>query len=481
MAATRDLVLSFTQLGAIAKARRTTILVAVFLCAAVSGAISVVIPKTYRASADIFIDYRANDPISGRQFHPMQDESYLETQFDMLKGVQVAERTIDKLRLLDSEEGRKLVALRGAETAKRLMAEGMAKSLDIVTHKTSRIIEVRYTGKDPKQVRDITNTLVKSYIDLTIELVMAPAQARRDQYNTQLESLRQQVDDLQTKLTEYQQESGILEVDEKQDTDTRQLNELSTRLAQTQGLRAETTARRAALEKLLQAGHRAYEIPTLSTLGNIPELKGRLSSLDAKLAETSAVYGRNHPRYREIIEERQALTERLEREARTILDSVRSADEQALRQEQILQQQINAQQQRTLENKKHRDIISSYQRQLESVQKIYNTALQRYDELLMSSNISIANSAVMRWAELPTKHIKPILLNNLVFGIFGGLVLGLSLAFLLELSNRRVRCLEDLQKEFELPVLGQVGGSKRLAAAALPPTTTMDPLWGDDV
>jgi capsular polysaccharide biosynthesis protein len=60
------------------------------------------------------------------------------------------------------------------------------------------------------------------------------------------------------------------------------------------------------------------------------------------------------------------------------------------------------------------------------------------------------------------RHAKPLLKNNLVFGLIAGLMLGLSLAFLLELMHRKVRCLEDLEREFDVPVMAQVGFHERL-------------------
>ncbi|WP_374517181.1 Wzz/FepE/Etk N-terminal domain-containing protein [Undibacterium squillarum] len=70
-----DFVLSFVQIGAMLKARRTLIAAVTTASVLVAGGMTVMLPKTYQASADIFIDYRVNDPIAGKQFQPMQDES----------------------------------------------------------------------------------------------------------------------------------------------------------------------------------------------------------------------------------------------------------------------------------------------------------------------------------------------------------------------------------------------------------------------
>lgn len=480
MSESREALLSFNQLAAILAARRSIIILIAAVAVIVTGVVSSILPKTYRASADVFLDYRGSDPISGRLFHPMQEESYLETQFAMIKSVQVAERVIDALQLQKTPDGLKYVAKYGPEQGRRVLAESVARNIEIVTHKTSRVVEVLYSGPSPAHVRDVANAVVKGYIDLTTDVVMGPAQSRREQYSAQLDSLRKQIDDIQAKLTAYQQEVGITELDEKNDSASKQISELRTRLAQVQVARTETESRHAALENLLKQGNAAYEIPQISSLGSITELKNRLSMMDSQLTDMGMQYGENYPRYRSLRADRDLLKVRLDREAYTALQSIRNNQEQAMRQENLLKREIAAQEQRVLENKKHWDVISSYQRQLESTEKVYNTAIQKYDELLMSSNVSIPNSAVMRWAEMPTRAIKPSVPKNVIFSLFGGLFLGTCIAFLLELTNRRVRCVEDMAKDFDVPVLGQVGMPESRKVLVEKETKQKDAIWEEE-
>ena len=124
---------------------------------------------------------------------------------------------------------------------------------------------------------------------------------------------------------------------------------------------------------------------------------------------------------------------------------------------QSLNGDIQAKQRKLLEMKKHRDVISSYRRQMESVQNIYNAAVQKYDELLMASNVNTPTLTVLQWATAPYTHSKPKLTTNVLASIPVGLLLGLGLVFLSELSGRRLRHIDDLERELRLDVLGRVG------------------------
>ena len=452
-----ELILSFTQIGAMLRARRELIFMITAGAVLIAGVVSLVLPKTYVATADIFIDYRMNDPISGRQFHPLQDESYLETQFDVIRSVQVAERVIDSLRLQDTEESRHLIARFGEQRGLRALAESISKNVEVVPHKNSRVIAIQYSAANPQSAKEIVNAIIKAYISLSLEMMNAPARARKDQYNAQLESLSRQIDDIQKKLTAYQQEYQIVDLDERVDLESRQMTALSAHLLDIQMQRIDAQSKQRSLSQLTQHGNLNSDLPEVAGIGNISGLKAALISLDAQMANARSTLGAHHPRYLAIEEERLALQAKLQRESGTVVNTMQAVDGRLAQQEKVLLQSLAGYQKKTFENKKHRDVISSYQRQLDSVQKIYNAAIQKFDELLMTSNVSISDATVMQWAELPEKHAKPLLRNNLIFGLFGGLLFGLSVAFLLELLKRRVRCVEDLEREFDVPVMAQVG------------------------
>jgi uncharacterized protein involved in exopolysaccharide biosynthesis len=69
--------LSFSQIFAILRARQYIMWLALALSFAGTFALTELLPKSYTATADIFIDFKANDPLAGRQFSPMLDESYM--------------------------------------------------------------------------------------------------------------------------------------------------------------------------------------------------------------------------------------------------------------------------------------------------------------------------------------------------------------------------------------------------------------------
>ena len=446
--------LSFVQLGAMLGARKYLIGATVVLSVVLTGLATSMLPKTYTASAELYIDYRASDPIAGRQFHPMLDESYMQTQFDILKSEDVTRHVIDATRMLDTPKARESIQKLGEAVVKSGLVAEISKSLEVVPRRTSRVLELKYSSNDPLLARDALNAAIKGYIEITTNISAAPAKSRQEQYNTQLVSLRQEIDRIQRELTEYQQKAGILDADERLDTGSRQFNEMATRLLVVQASQTEAGSKKRAIHSMIAAGTPPAEVPDIAKHEGIRELKLRLVEINSRIAEVSGVLGKNHPKFRALEADRDAVSKLLDREARNVLRAMEMEDQKFGDQAARLDADMRNRQKQLLEMKKHRDVIGSYQRQLASVQQIYNSAVQKYDEILMASNVNSPTLAVLRWAEKPYRHSKPLMSNNLLFSVPSGLILGLLFALLIEMANRRIRCVEDLEHSLALPVLG---------------------------
>jgi uncharacterized protein involved in exopolysaccharide biosynthesis len=379
----------------------------------------------------------------------------MQTQVDMILSEEVANKVITATKMMATPAAKKMIEKDGEERTRSILAAEVSKSIEVVLRKSSRVVEVRFVSDSPSQARDALNTALTAYMELVLRISSAPAKSRQEQYSTQLETLRQELDTIQRSITEYQQKYEIVDADERLDIGSRQLNELSSRQSAVQGLRLEANAKHRAVEAMIKSGIPASDIPEIAQQRGIPELRLKLADLERQTAEVSSVYGRNHPKFKIAMAERDILLQRLSREAEVALTAVLMEERRFDQQAQILLGEIQNKQRSMLEMKKHRDVIGSYQRQLESVQKIYNSAVQKYDELLIASTVNSVSLSVLRWAVAPYTHSKPKLKLNLLMSIPVGLLFGLGLVFLTEISGRRLRHVHDLERELNMSVLGR--------------------------
>ncbi len=100
--------------------------------------------------------------------------------------------------------------------------------------------------------------------------------------------------------------------------------------------------------------------------------------------------------------------------------------------------------------------------ELDSAQSVYKRALDGYDQIMFASVGNYTNVSVVSQAMAPVKSDKPNKVKLMMTGIVAGFGLGLVLPLCYELLfNRRLRCRDDIEREFGIPVLAQFG--------ALPP------------
>jgi succinoglycan biosynthesis transport protein ExoP len=446
--------ISLVQIGAMLAARKVLIGVVATSTIAAAVAISFLLPKTYTATAEIYIEYRGADPILGRQFSAMQDESYMATQIDVLKSDDVARYVIEATRAMEQPTVKELIAQKGEAVLRSGLLKAIVAELQVVPKRNSRVLDVQYSSKDPAFARDALNAAIKGYMEVNNKIHATPARTRQEQYSGQLVALQTEVDRIQREITAYQQKEGIVDADERLDTGSRQFSDLNGRLLTVQAAQSEAGTRRKAIQTLLSKGTKAYDIPDISRQEGVRDVKLRLIDVESKLSEASGVLGPNHPRYKSLETDRAALLAQLDRASSSALQSIEQEEKRFADQAARIQSDIAGRQQQLLEMKKHRDVIASYQRQLTSAQQIYNSAVARYDEILIQSNVTSPTIAVLQWAEKPVRHAKPNIVNNVVVSIPGGVLLGLLCALLLEFSYRRMRCVEDLRTCLPVPVLG---------------------------
>lgn len=453
---TNDPGISLVQIGAMLAARKG--LIASVALATIGAAIAagILLPKTYTATAEVYIEYRGSDPILGRQFSAMQDESYMATQVDIIKSDDVARYVIDTTRAMDTPTARQDVANKGEAIVRSGLMRAVGTDLQVTPKRNSRVLDLQFSSKDPVFARDALNAVIKGYMEVNNKIHATPAKQRQEQYSGQLVALQMEVDRIQREITAYQQQEGIVDADERMDTGSRQFSDLNSRLLTIQAAQSEATTRKRSIQALLASGTRAYDIPEISRQEGVRDVKLRLIDVEGRLSEASGVLGGNHPRYRSLEGDRTALLAQLERASNSAMQSIEQEEKRFAEQVVRLQTEIKNRQGQLLEMKKHRDVIASYQRQLTSAQQIYNSAVARYDEILIQSNVTSPTIAVLQWAEKPLRHSKPNVVNNVLVSIPGGVILGLILALFLELTYRRVRCVEDLKNSLPVPVLGEV-------------------------
>lgn len=418
----------------------TTTLVTVFL-----------LPNQYTATTTVVVDSKAKDPFTGQLLPIQLLPGYMATQADIIMSRRVALKVVDKLKMADGPDVHEqfMEATKGKGDVRGWLAGVLQEKLDVQPGRESSVIEIGFQGVDPKFAALIANAFAQSYIETSLDLRIEPAKQTAEWFDQQITQLRVNLEAAQAKLSAYQLAQGIVESDERLDVESRRLSELASQVI---------SAKSATYDSASRVGQ-TNALPEVINNPVVQNLKAQLAQVESQLADLSKKMGTNHPQYRSLDAERLILRDKLAHEITTATRGVSATASAARQRESNLASAYEEQKKRVLGLKSHREEATLLARDVQNAQQIYDAALQRYGQTRMEAQSTQTDLAILNPAIPPTKKSSPKTFLNIALSAVIGLILGIALAFVLEMLDRRVRSGLDIAGELGIPVLAELGGS----------------------
>jgi len=445
--------MTLQQFLLILRARYKVALLAFLLTVASTVLVSWLLPKQYMASAAVVVDVKSPDAVSGIMLQGMMAPGYMATQIDIINSDRVAKAVIALLNM-DANPATQAAwqkATQGKGQLTDWLAIELKKTLDVKPARESNVISINYTATDSAQAAAVANAFAQAYINVNLDLRLAPARQYATFFEEQSKTMRDKLEKSQQALSAYQKKKGIISADERLDFETAKLNETSSQLTGIQGQTTDSQSKRKSAK-----GDTLAEVMQSPLING---LKADIARLEAKLTEGNVNLGKNHPQTLRAESELATLKAQLEAETRRITTSIETTYQVSKQREAQLQGALSTQKAKVMLLNQRRDELNVLRRDVESAQRAYEQVSQRASQSTMESQSSQTNIAVLNTAFAPTEPSKPRVLLNVLVSIFLGALLGLGLALLLELTNRRVRSAQDLMDALGLPVLGTVGAA----------------------
>lgn len=431
----------------ILKARRKWILVTLAVSVALVTVVSLLLPKVYTASASLVVNVRGADPLTGKELQGQFGSGYLATQVDIISSHNVALKVVDELRLFDDPAFRKRfeTEVKTQLPFRDWLADSLLGGLIVRPSNQSSVLYISYKSADPQTAAHLANAFVKAYIQTNLELKTQPSKQTADWYNARLWELRGDLERAQAKLSKYQQAKGIVSLDDKLDVESARLVELSSQLVAAQGQTYDSLS----IERnASNASHSVVNNPLIQSL------KADLAKSEAKLSQLSRHVGENHPDYERAMSEVASLRDKLSSESSVARQSIMSDLSVARQRENQLQAALKIQKEKVLELNAQRDAGAVLAREVESAQRIYDQALERFSQTRLEGHAGQTEIAILSSAVPPLAPASPDIGFNVMLSIVAGSLLGIGLALLAEMLNRRIRSEYDAISLLGTPVLG---------------------------
>ena len=441
--------MSFAQFLSILRARWWVVVLATVLTIGVVMAVTYKLPAQYTATASVVVDIKP-DPVTAA-FYGGTPPGFMASQVDIARSARVSQRVVRNLRLADNPTVREqwLEDTRGGGTVEQWLATSLTKRLEVVPSRESSVINVSYTSPDPKFAATLANAFVEAYVQSALELRVDPARQYAAFFDTRAKAAREALEQAQSRLSAFQRDNGIIVSDERLDVETARLNEISSQLTAVQAIATDASVRRA--QATSGSGDKLQEVLTNPVLA---QMRTDLGRAEARMQELGSRLGDNHP---QVIEQRAALAElrsRVETETRRVTGGVSVTANIQRQRETELRASLEAQRARVAQLKAVRDEGSVLVRDVENAQRAFDVITQRLNQTNMESLNTQSNIYVLAQASPPWKPSSPIPLLNGIVSFVTGLLLGVALALVLELRNRRLRTVAEVPGVLGLPVIG---------------------------
>jgi len=314
-----------------------------------------------------------------------------------------------------------------------------------------QLLYVSASSKDAAKAAEIANALADVYIEQDRRRLNDPAGERAQRYTEELAELREKATLAQDKVTAFRKENGIGDMNSASTgTEVESLDTLHKQLLETQNLR-----------RSLEAKLTGQQGPSEETAGS--------AALDAQLAQLvqlRSTYGPEHPKVREINAEIAMTRQSLANANHAVTASTEAELARTKELERKYVQAVAVQEAKVLKLRQAQDEGSKLVLELESAKSVYKQALDGFDQIMFQAVASHTNVSVVSRAVPPLRATKPNKIK-LMLGVFvAGLALGagIPLGYGL-LVARRLRCRDDVERDFGIAVLAQLEAVPALSSA----------------
>lgn len=444
--------MNFSLFLLVLRARIKIILLTFIVAVATAAIVSLLLPKTYKATTTLVLNFKGIDPVSGATIPALLMPGYMATQVDIITSRNVAGKVVDKLKIVDSPVAQEqfMKATKGQGNIRDWFADVILKQLDVEPSKESSVISISFNGADPNFSAAVANAFAEAYQQTSIQLKVEPFLNAAGYLSTQTKALRDHLETAQTKLSAYQQDKGLTSAIEQFDVENSKLNELSAQLvmAQTQAIEA--------LSRQEGAKGNYEESPDITANPVVQGLKVDLARAESKLADLSQRIAHNHPQYLSAKAEADKIRLQLAEEVKRASASVGGSARIFRQREAELRAAVASQKKKVLQLNHERDQMMILQKDVENAQRSLDAVNQRFTQTNLEGKADQSEVAVLNPATPPLEAAKPKILLNIALSVFLGGLLGIGFGLIAEMMDRRVRSREDIVDALDIPVLAVI-------------------------
>ena len=377
------------------------------------------------------------------------DDTYVQTQIQVLESESLAWRTIEELNLREHLGGPKIASL-PADKQKVRLIDAFKRKLSVELTPKTRMLAVNFEDTDPQLAAQVATALVKNYIDYNFRQKYDATRQASAWMETQLDELKAKVESSQQALVQYERDHQLVSTSDKGSMQEQVLSDLSKDL---------TTAESDRLQKESLYREVQENRPQLATLVHndlLQKLEEKLADLRDQYTETVAQYGPKFPKALRLDQEMQDLRAQIATEQDRVLARIRKDYAAAVTRERLASTAVSQQKEAVGAQNQLLVQHNILAREFESNQQLYQSLLERLKNATVSAGLQSTNLHLVDVALPPSDPVRPRKGLNIALGFLAGMVLGVMTAFAQEGLDHSVKSAEEVESLLMMPTLAVV-------------------------
>ncbi len=432
------------------------------------------IPK-YESSTKIMIEKVEPGNLTGGTTYPGRDPEFFETQYQLIKSRAVVARVVEALTASGNidvvssyfgERAKKLSIFRmvknffkneeNEKSNEAVLIENISEEINVRPLKNSRLVSIGYTVPNPEVAALLANATVRAYVEEVFRMKLDSARRTLEWMTKKAQEEGKKLEKAEKALQAYMKEHNLMALEDRRIGVPEQLSRLSTDVIIAQTRRKELETLYYKVRKVADDPQNAVTIPAVAGDRALQELRGQILMTEKSIMELSAKYGDKHPVMIKAYGDLRVLRNKERQEIRRIVQTIKNDYELALANEHNLESQIQM-------TNSEAHLLNEKFIQYGVLKRDVDTSRQMFDSLMLKlkeQSITQENQAVDVWIveeAIPSKDpISPRKAMNLFLGLILGLSGGIGFAFLAEYLDNTIKDPADVERAFDIPVLGVI-------------------------
>ena len=440
-------------------------------------------PK-YTATANVMLDTRkeqvsnVEEVLSGLP----ADSSTVDTQVEILKSRQLAERVVTQLKLEADPEfnpslrkptgvkalvGGIAVAMGAArpediklspiETQKKheKIVDRLLAGLSVRRAGLTYVIKVNYESEDAAKAAVIANKFAELYLLEQLEAKFDATRQATNWLNSRLEELRGQVQADEAAVQQYRIANNLLSSSGTSLTE-QEISSYNQTLAMARAQVAEDNARLNTARNQLSRGSSGEDVGEALDSPVIQSLRAQRATVSGQVADLQGRYGERHPEMLKAKRQLGDIDAQIQQEVQRIISNLQAKAQVSNQRAAAVAGSLGGAKGTLASNSRASVRLGELQRNADASRTLYESYLNRFKETSSQESIGQSDARVVSRAKIPTAQSSPKVSLNLALGLLLAIGAGVGAVILAETLDAGLATAEDVERRLETSYLGAI-------------------------